>query len=84
MSKEADVAAAKALLALAEAEVEAVPEAQAPAVEEAPADESWLDATVRFDPSKPYGRVWDGSGTSKARYQQGANFFDHAGELVKE
>lgn len=77
MSKKADIAAAEALLKLANAEP-ADPVA-APEV-----DETWLDAPVRFDPSKPYGRVMDGSGTSRARYQQNGAFFDNAGELVKE
>lgn len=83
MSKEADVAAAEALLALAKSEPDVV--ASDPVVAaEVVVDETWLDAAARFDPSKPYGRVMDGSGTSRARYQQGNNFFDHAGELVKE
>lgn len=52
-------------------------------VVEAEVDSSWLDAPG-FDRSRPYGIVQDGSGVSKARYQQDGKFYDHAGELIKE
>jgi hypothetical protein len=51
---------------------------------EAEVDSSWLDTPAGFDRSRPFGTVHDGSGSSKAAYQQDGKFYDHAGDLVKE
>lgn len=69
MSKEQDIEAAAAALAAAEAE---------------PADTEWLEAPVTLDSTRPYGVVHDGSGASKARFQQDGKFFDYSGALIKE
>lgn len=47
-------------------------------------DSAWLDAPAGLDKSRPYGTVQDGSGTSKARFQQDGKFYDYRGDLIKE
>jgi len=91
MSKQDDIAAAKALLAKAEAEVEVAAPApvvvpvEAPVVATEPeVDTAWLDAPPGLDRSRSFGTVWDGSGTSKARYQQDGKFYGYDGALIKE
>lgn len=89
MSREQDIEAAKAALAAAEAEPVVVAEEKAALValvvaEAEPVDTAWLEPAVSLDSNRPYGRVMDGSGTSRARYQQDGKFFDFSGELIKE
>jgi hypothetical protein len=70
MDKQQDIEVAKAALAAAEAEPEA--------------DTAWLEAAPGLDKSRPYGTVMDGSGVSKARYQQDGKFYAYDGALIKE